>query len=75
MIKRTTIEIDEDLLDQARHALGRPTNRATIEEALRRAVRSVEVERNERAERQRLFFETLDTHLDLDVLASDDMWR
>jgi len=75
MIKRTTIEIDEDLLDQARHALGRPTNRATVEEALRRAVRSVENERNERAERQRQFFETLDTHLDLDVLASDDMWR
>ena len=75
MIKRTTIEIDEDLLDQAKHALGRPTNRATVEEALRRAVRSVENERNERAERQRRFFEELDTHLDLEVLKSDEMWR
>jgi Arc/MetJ family transcription regulator len=75
MIKRTTIEIDVDLLDRAKRALGEPTTRATVEEALRRAVQTVETEQSERAERQRKFFETLDTHLDLDVLASDDMWR
>jgi len=75
MIKRTTIEIDEDLLEQAKSALGRPTNRATVEEALRRAVHAVENEQIERAERQRQFFETLDMHLDLGVLATDDMWR
>jgi Arc/MetJ family transcription regulator len=75
MIKRTTIEIDEDLLERAKRALGEPTTRATVEEALRRTVQSVETEQRERAERQRRFFETLDSHLDLDVLASDDMWR
>ena len=75
MIKRTTIEIDEDLLERAKRALGEPTTRATVEEALRRAVQSVETEQSERAERQRKFFETLDTHLDLEVLKSDEMWR
>ena len=75
MIKRTTIEIDEDLLERAKQALGESTTRATVEEALRRAADSAEDERVGRAERQRRFFEELDTHLDLEVLKSDDMWR
>jgi Arc/MetJ family transcription regulator len=75
MLKRTTIEIDEQLLARAKRALGSPTTRATVEEALRRAAESAEDERKERAERQRRFFETLDERLDLDVLASEDMWR
>jgi len=37
MIKRTTIEIDDDLLNRAKEALGEATARATVEEALRRA--------------------------------------
>jgi len=37
MTRRTTIEIDEALLDRAMQALGCTTTRATIEEALRRA--------------------------------------
>ena len=37
MARRTTIEIDEALLDRAMQALGCTTMRATIEEALRRA--------------------------------------
>jgi len=36
MIKRTTIEIDEELLVRAKRALGEKTARATVEEALRR---------------------------------------
>jgi Arc/MetJ family transcription regulator len=75
MPKRTTIEIDEQLLDRARRALGRATTRATIEEALRRAAEAAESEHEERAARQRRFLASLDTWVDLDVLASEDMWR
>jgi Arc/MetJ family transcription regulator len=75
MAKRTTIEIDEQLLERAKRALGSPTTRATVEEALRRAAASAEDERAERAERQRRYLETLSEHLDLDVLRSDEMWR
>jgi len=63
MIKRTTIEIDEQLLARAKCALGRSTIRATIEEALRRAAR------------QREYFALLATLGDMEVLASDEMWR
>lgn len=40
MIKRTTIELDVELVAQARAVLGQATVRATVEEALRRAVQS-----------------------------------
>jgi Arc/MetJ family transcription regulator len=75
MLKRTTIEIDEQLLARAKRALGQPTTRATVEEAIRLATESAEREFEEGRERQRRYFETLDDHLDLDVLASDEMWR
>ena len=75
MAKRTTIEIDEQLLDRAKRALGSPSTRATVEEALRRAADQAEDEREERRARQLRFLEDLDKYLDLDVLASDDMWR
>ena len=38
MIRRTTVEIDEELLARAKRALGRETTRGTIEEALRRRI-------------------------------------
>jgi Arc/MetJ family transcription regulator len=75
MPKRTTIEIDEQLLARAKRALGCPTTRATVEEALRRAAEQAEGEYAERAERQRRLLASLDTWLDLDVLASEEMWR
>jgi Arc/MetJ family transcription regulator len=75
MIKRTTIEIDEQLLARAKRALGSPTTRATVEEALRRAAESAEDEREELAARQREYFALLATLGDMDVLASDEMWR
>jgi len=75
MLKRTTIELDEELLARAKQALGQPTTRATVEEALRRATESAQREFDERRERQLRYFETLDEHLDLEVLASDEMWR
>ena len=75
MLKRTTIEIDEQLLERAQQALGSPTIRATVEEALRRAADAAEDEREVRAERQRRYFATLAEHADLDVMASEEMWR
>lgn len=75
MAKRTTIEIDEDLLDRAKRALDQPTTRGTVEEALRRAAESAESEQARRAARQRRFFETLGSRLDLAVLGSEEMWR
>jgi Arc/MetJ family transcription regulator len=75
MIKRTTIEIDEQLLARAKCALGRSTIRATIEEALRRAAEQAEDEHEQRAARQREYFALLATLGDMKVLASDEMWR
>ena len=75
MLKRTTIEIDDELLERAKRALGSPTTRATVEEALRRASDAAEREFEERRARQLRFFDELDKYLDLDVLASDEMWR
>jgi Arc/MetJ family transcription regulator len=75
MKKRLTIIIDEELLARAKQALGQPTMRATIEKALRLAIEQVERDREDRAARQRQYFETLEQHLDLEVLASDEMWR
>jgi Arc/MetJ family transcription regulator len=75
MIRRTTIELDDDLLARARRALGQATARATIEEALRQAVERVEDRDAVRRESQMRYFETLGEHVDLDVLASDEMWR
>ena len=75
MIKRTTIEIDEQLLERAKRALDCPTTRATVEEALRRAAEQAEKEFEERAARQREYFRMLPDLVDMDVLASDEMWR
>ena len=75
MPKRTTIEIDEQLLARASRALGQRTTRATVEEALRRAAEQAEGAREERAARQRAYLATLAVRGDLGVLASDEMWR
>ena len=75
MPKRTTIEIDEQLLERAKRALGSPTTRATVEVALRRAAEQADGVYEARAARQRRFLASLDAWVDLDVLASEDMWR
>ena len=75
MSRRTTIEIDEQLLARAKRALGQPTTRATVEEALRRAADDAETEHAELAERQMQYFDLLAKRGDLKVLASDEMWR
>ncbi|MDQ3735336.1 MAG: type II toxin-antitoxin system VapB family antitoxin [Actinomycetota bacterium] len=73
--RRTTIELDEDLLARAQAALGQPTMRSTVEEALRRALDDVETATAGRRGRQRAFLERLSDYIDSDVLASDQMWR
>jgi Arc/MetJ family transcription regulator len=75
MPKRLTVEIDEELLARAKRTLGRPTTRATIEEALRRAVDDADSERRKRAERQLRYLASMAERLDLHVLESDEMWR
>lgn len=75
MIKRTTIEIDLELLDRAKAALGEVTTRGTVEEALRRASESVESERARIAVKQGRYFQALGSRVDLGVLASEEMWR
>ena len=75
MKRRTTIEIDDALLERARKALGSTTTRETVEEALRRAAASVESEQTDRAARQLKLLQNLGKYLDLDVLASNEMWR
>jgi Arc/MetJ family transcription regulator len=75
MHKRTTIEIDEDLLARAKRALGCATTRATVEEALRQAATRAEHARDERAAKQRRYLKRLSRHVDVDVLATGEMWQ
>lgn len=75
MPRRTTIEIDEQLLARAMSALGCSTMRATVEEALRRAADQADEEFARLADAQRSYFARLPALLDLDVMRSDDMWR
>ena len=75
MRKRTTIEIDEQLLRRAKRALGATTTRATVEEALRLAAEGAESEQADRIDRQHRYLERLGTRVDLAVLSSEEMWR
>jgi Arc/MetJ family transcription regulator len=75
MVKRTTIEIDEGLLAQAKKALGAKTTRATVEEALRLAAQTAEGARAARATGQRGYLRRLSNRADLKVLGSEEMWR
>lgn len=74
MVKRTTIEIDEELLLRAKRALGRTTTRETVEEALRLAADAAEAKRADRAAGQLRYLAGLRTRVDLDVLQSEEMW-
>lgn len=75
MIRRTTVEIDEDLLARAKRALGSHTTRATVGEALRRVAEEAEDEHAGRADSQRHYLQTLSHHVDTSVLGSEQMWR
>jgi Arc/MetJ family transcription regulator len=75
MIRRTTIEIDDELLNRAKRALGAKTTRATVEEALRRVALEAEGERAHLAAKQHEYLHRLNARIDPDVFASDEMWR
>ena len=64
MAKRTTIEIDEELLDGAKTALGEKTTRGAVEEALRRASANAAAERRRRAAAQRAYLDGLGRRAD-----------
>lgn len=74
MKRRTTIEIDDDLLARARRALGNQTTRATVEEALRRVAESADDDQAARAARQLSYLQRLCSHADTAVLTSEEMW-
>jgi len=74
MKRRTTIEIDDDLLARARRALGNQTTRATVEEALRRVAESADDDQAARAARQLSYLQRLSSHADTAVLTSKEMW-
>lgn len=74
-VKRTTIELDQDLLARAQRALGASTARATVEESLRRAADSAEQAAADNAARQLGYLKSLAGRVDPEVLASEQMWR
>jgi Arc/MetJ family transcription regulator len=75
VIRRTTIELDEDLVNAARSMLGQSTLRGTVEVALRRAVQ--EGKADQRAERKKQIdaIKRLSSLIDKDVLLSGEAWR
>jgi Arc/MetJ family transcription regulator len=75
MAKRTTIELDEKLVARAKRALGCRTTRDTVHEALRLASEQAEEEFERRRQGQMRVLRNLGKHLDLEVLASEEMWR
>jgi len=74
-MSQITIEIDEELLARAKRALGQRTIRATVEEALRRAIAQADAERRERAATQLRRLNEASSRLDTKVLRSEEMWR
>lgn len=74
-VRRTTIELDEELLARAKKALGQTTTRSTVEEALRRALADADLAHADRVARQRRYLEQLAENVDLEVWASEEMWR
>ena len=75
MVRRTTIEIDEELLARAQRALGSNTIRGTVEEALRQAAERAESVAADSATRQRAALRRLPELADTEVLRSEEMWR
>lgn len=72
MTRRTTIEIDEELVERAREALGETTPRGAVEEALRRVAGGAD---ERRAANQRRYLQQLAGRVDISVLASEKMWQ
>jgi Arc/MetJ family transcription regulator len=75
VIRRTTIELDEDLVAAARIALGQSTVRATVEEALRRAISDGADKHARQRRKQVAAFQRVVPLIDSDVLLSGDAWK
>jgi Arc/MetJ family transcription regulator len=75
MIRRTTIELDEDLVAEARAVLGQPTVRATVEEALLRAIQSAKATDRTRRAEQIDAMRRAARLIDEEVLLSGEAWR
>lgn len=75
MIRRTTIELDQDLVAEARTVLGQPTVRATVEEALRRAIQLGKTADHARRTEQIEAMKRATRLIDEDVLLSGEAWR
>jgi Arc/MetJ family transcription regulator len=73
-VRRTTIELDEDLLRAAQAVTGQ-TLRATVERALHNLVSSAEEQLS--AHRQRIadHFARAGAEVDVNALLSDQAWR
>lgn len=75
MIRRTTIELDEDLVSAARAALKQTTIRATVEVALRLAVATTQKADQEQHLSQMEAMKRLSKLIDSNVLMSGKAWR
>jgi Arc/MetJ family transcription regulator len=75
MIKRTTIELDQELLNQAKKALGESTTRGAVEAALRKVTEAASSRRERRTEALEHYLQQLSELADLETMSSEEMWR
>lgn len=73
-VKRTTIELDEDLVKAAQRVTGQ-TVRATVEEGLRILLAQAELERQTKRSRVSAHFDVAHAAVDVAVLQNDEAWR
>lgn len=73
-VKRTTIELDVELVKAAQQVTGR-TVRATVEEALRGLVATAERDRQAKRSRVSAHFDIARSAVDANILLSDGAWR
>ena len=73
-VKRTTIELDEDLVEAAQAITGE-TLRATVERALRQLVARGDESAAARRRRIVEHIARASNHVDVDLLLSDQAWR
>ena len=73
-VKRTTIELDEDLVRTAQSVTGQ-TLRSTVESALRRLVAEAQDEANERRRRITEHLARAGAQVDTAILLSDQAWQ